>query len=492
MSLLTRVCLVILIGSLVSLLVMQLSAYYVQRDWLSENAELYTDRIRTGLLDDAYVPGEPVGWKTVQRLLEPRHRDQFRKYFRDVFVTSGLSPTRLGAVDLNPIGSSHRDPEAFPLADIRAGLAEAMNEGSLVRAADGFCLPITLGEEVVGGVWYAPFLPPQPQLPFAVFAFPVLFGTLLIGFLAYWYLGKRVVRPLQDIGEAASQVGAGRSGVRIPRLERARELELLVDAFNGMAEKVDGHRSELEHEVRQATEEAKRKERALIVSGRLASMGTLAAGIAHEINNPIGGMMNAINRIGENEQLNERDRAYVGLIKEGLERVGRIASRVLDFSPKQLEALPFSLRHVVEATVGLLEHRLKRKGVELRLDCPEDLPYLRGDRHEFQQVFINLFINSLDAFENHPGECWIVVKARSVEGRIRIEVGDNGPGMAAEDLQYVVNPFFSDKRRPDASGLGMFISYSIIENHGGEMELESAPGKGFRVFITMPSAERTG
>jgi signal transduction histidine kinase len=130
--------------------------------------------------------------------------------------------------------------------------------------------------------------------------------------------------------------------------------------------------------------------------------------------------------------------------------------------------------------------------VELRLDCSDDLPYLRGDRHEFQQVLINLFINSLDAFENHPGECWISLQARHENGFIRIEVEDNGPGMDKEDLQYVVNPFFSDKRRPDASGLGMFISYSIIENHGGEMELESEAGKGFRVRISMPSAERAG
>lgn len=486
MSLLTRLCLVILLGSLVSLLVMQLSAYSVQRAWLQENVEPYTARISKGLLDDAYAPGTPVGPQTVRRLLDPRHRDQFGKYFSDVMVTNGRSPTLLGSVDLNPLGASHRDAENFPLAEIRAGIGEAMRDRSLVRAGNGFCVAITIGDEVVGGVWYKPHLAPPPQLPFYIFAVPVLLGSLLIGLLAYWYLGRSVIRPLQDLGDAASLVGSGKVGVRVPRLKGAGDLDIFIDAFNGMAAKVDGHRSELQRKVRQATEEAKRKERALIVSGRLASMGTLAAGIAHEINNPIGGMLNAILKVGENQHLSERDRVYVDLIREGLERVGRIASRVLDFSPKQIEALPFGLPSVVEGATGLLDHRIKRLGVELRVDCPDDLPQLRGDRHEFQQVMINLFINSLDAFEDHPGEHWLAVRARAESDALCILVEDNGPGMAKDALQHAMDPFYSDKHRPDASGLGMFISYAIIQNHGGTMVLESEPGAGFRVTITMP------
>src|SRR5690606_17781955 len=182
-------------------------------------------------------------------------------------------------------------------------------------------------------------------------------GTLVFGLLASFVIGRTLVRPLRGIGQTAQRFGEGRYEARMTPVQ-VPELDVFIEAFNAMAERIEAHHAELAREVQRATEEAQRKERAMLQSARLAAMGTLAAGIAHEINNPIGGMQNAIRRIERNEQLGERERVYVALIRDGLERVGRIARRVLDFSPRTLEARPFALDEAVEGARALVEHRI--------------------------------------------------------------------------------------------------------------------------------------
>jgi signal transduction histidine kinase len=203
-------------------------------------------------------------------------------------------------------------------------------------------------------------------------------------------------------------------------------------------------------------------------------------------------MLNAVRTLEKKSELTDRERVYLELVREGLERVGSIARRVLDFSPKSMSPQPFRLADAVEGARALVNHRLRRQRVELAVDLPEDLPELVGDRHEFQQVLLNLFLNSLDVLEGEDGAPSIEVRARrTAAGGVEIEVEDNGPGMPTEDLDRVVDPFYSAKGRPDASGLGMFISYSIVRNHGGELELDSAPGQGFRATIRLPGSDPT-
>ena len=220
-----------------------------------------------------------------------------------------------------------------------------------VPVADGFCVAIRAGGQVAAGAWYVPVELPA-NLPLRFFAIPVLSSTVLIGILAFYTLGRSVVQPLNRLGQAAARVGAGEHGVRVARVAGARELNLLVDAFNAMVSRVAGHTEELRREVARATEETARRERALVVSSRLASMGTLAAGIAHEINNPIGGMLNAVHRLRQRDDLDERSSVYLQLVAEGLDRIGATARKVLDFSPGQIEAAPFDLARHRQCGVG--------------------------------------------------------------------------------------------------------------------------------------------
>jgi signal transduction histidine kinase len=256
-----------------------------------------------------------------------------------------------------------------------------------------------------------------------------------------------------------------------------------------MAEQVRDQTTNLRAAVERAVEETKQKERALVLSSRLASIGTLAAGVAHEINNPIGGMQNAINRLLQQQDLPEKQRTYLQLVQDGLQRIGRTARRLLDFSPRTKATVgSFALSVPVDGARALVEHRLKSQPGELAVDVPHDLPPVNGDPHEIQQVVLNLLLNSLDALGEKGRGGHIAVRAAAAGGTVTLGVEDDGPGMDPQDLPRVFDPFFSKKDRPDASGLGMFISYSIVQNHGGDMRVESRPGQGFAVRITLPVA----
>jgi signal transduction histidine kinase len=258
-----------------------------------------------------------------------------------------------------------------------------------------------------------------------------------------------------------------------------------------MTEQVRDQTTNLRAAVERAVDETKQKERALVLSARLASIGTLAAGVAHEVNNPIGGMLNAIHRLMQQPDLTEKERTYLQLVQDGLSRIARTTRQLLDFSPRSAAAGSFALRAPIDGAKALVEHRLRSQNVELDLRVPADLPPLFGDAHEIQQVVLNLLLNSLDALADQRGASGggrIEVRATAENGQVRFEVRDDGPGMDPQDLGRVFDPFFSKKKRPDASGLGMFICYSIVHNHGGDMRVESEPGMGFQVHVTLPVA----
>ncbi len=483
MSLRRRLLLVAFVVIVAVIACVQIAWHLAQSDWLRRVPQYHNDFFRQ-VLSFAYDPKESGEFGAVEEIAR-RGPNAFRSFFRDVLITNTPSGAP-GSVDVNPIGARHRDPVTFPLGDVRAGIRAAMESRSAVLAGSGYCLPIELDGDVVGGAWFEPIVPAPPRLPLSAYMIPMLIGGLLFGGIAYVLIERGVVKPLHDLGAAAASVGAQRPGVQMPAIAGAQELARFIDAFNEMAARVDGHRDELEREVKRATEIAERRQHALLRSARLASMGTLAAGIAHEINNPIGGMLNAVRRIAESEGLSDRDRRYVDLIREGLERVGGIARRVLDFTPRQIEPVPFTIRSALDGAHGLAAHRFSQENVELRIELPDDLPELHGDAHEFQQVLLNVFINSLDVLQGRPEPRYVAVTAVEEGEQVVIRIADNGPGMAPDDLAFVMDPFYSGKGRPDASGLGMFISHQIIDNHGGRLEVESEPGAGFTVTIRMP------
>jgi signal transduction histidine kinase len=483
MSLRARLLLSILLLNLLVLMALQGTSLLAQRDQLARSTRAYASILSSALAGAESTDGDLVDEGWVRRVLAGQGLET---WLSDVYVWAG---NRIGApalVELNPLGAADRARTAAELAELRHGIREALRSRGEVALGDGFCIPLETGENILAGVWFAPNVP-SPTLSFLLLAGALLVSTVVFGVLGFVLIGRSVVRPLRALGGAASRIGAGDYSVRLAEEPRPRELDAVIDAFDRMTARVRSHTTELERAVADATAEAQRKERALLTSSRLAAIGTLAAGIAHEINNPIGGMLNAVQRLKRREDLDERDRKYLDLVQEGLERIARIARRVLEFSPRAVDARPFPLRAAVDAARALVEHRLRRASIELVVDLPADLPPLVGDLHEIQQVLLNLLINSLDALETVPGPRRIEIRALAENGVLRIDMRDNGPGIAAELVPRVTDPFFSKKDRPDATGLGLFICFSIVRNHGGQMEIVSDVGKGFAVSVRLPS-----
>lgn len=489
MSLASRILAVVLLLNLLVVGGVQTALFAFQQGWIRRQQGENLAAALVPYLLEVYTAAR-LGDETQARTLvkSPIIRD----YFADVVVTSGQPPLT-GLVYLNPRGAVHRDPDAFALDAVLTGMEEARVRDGLVAVAGGYCTAVRADDRVAGYLWFVPRLDvEQPQLPWWFQASTVLAIALLFGLVLYPVVVRAIGRPLQRVGEAAERVGAGAYEVRLPDLTGAPELQALVRSFNAMAEKVQHNREHLEAAVRAAVDEAKRTERALVQSSRLATVGTLAAGIAHEVNNPIGGMQNAVVRLLANPALDERQKTYLNLLQDGLARVARTARKVLDFSPKQVAARPFALRLAVEGARALCEHRFARSNVRLVVDSVDALPDVMGDLHEIQQVVLNLFLNSLDAFEQVGRGGTVAVRGSRDGEMVRLEVADDGPGIDAADLPRVMDPFFTKKERPDASGLGMFISYSIVQNHGGSMAVDSTKGKGFRTTLMLPMAHAAG
>jgi signal transduction histidine kinase len=487
-----RILLFALLVNVLTVGSVQVFVHSAQQAWFGQQRAALRDSVQESFaeLERIYSPEavHDVGGNAavVRRLLR---NGVSRELYHDVMVTSGRPPYE--GVYLNPHGALHRDPARFPESEIHEGMAAAREVDGVLPVAGGYCRALRQAGQVVGFLWFRPRF--QPSLPATLPLWSSVLGvaasTLLFGAVLFWVTRRTVRRPLQAIGEVASAVAAGNYSVRLPEQRGIPDLLPLVSTFNRMAEQVEQNTDALNRAVREAVAETEQKERALVLSSRLATIGTLAAGVAHEVNNPIGGMQNAVNRLLQADNLTERQRVYLELVRDGLSRVGRTARRLLEFAPRDAAPGEFGVETAVDGARALVDHRMQRGNVRFEIDYAPGLPKVFGDAHEIQQVILNLFLNSLDAIESGAGSC-ITVHARGDGDAVEIRVEDDGPGMAVEDLPRVFDPFFSKKDRPDASGLGMFISYSIVQNHGGTMTVDSAPGAGFRTVIRLPASAR--
>jgi signal transduction histidine kinase len=229
-------------------------------------------------------------------------------------------------------------------------------------------------------------------------------------------------------------------------------------------------------------------------------LGTLAAGIAHEINNPLGGMQNALRSLQSGGLPKDREREYFELVADGLQRIEGIVRRVLSMAPRGMLAAPVRVGDSLHDARALVEHRAEKAGVEVVLALPDSGDVVRGDRGELTQVFLNLFLNSIDALEERREQLGAGSGAERfaprVEAKVWIEgsevvvrVRDNGRGVPPDVLDRIFDPFFTTKDPGRGSGLGLTVVYSIVRNHGAVIAAANAPGGGFEATIRFPRVE---
>ena len=301
-------------------------------------------------------------------------------------------------------------------------------------------------------------------------------------------LSRRVAQPLQQLEENVAAISAGKRDT-LPLPSQDREIVSITLAFNQMLKEL---------EVRQ---------KHLLRSEKLASLGTLLSGVAHELNNPLSNIWSSCQIL--QEELNEADPAHqqilLAQIDEQCERARQIVSSLQDFARERHFTIEsFSLRQLVEQTLRFIKAEIPSQ-VAITLDIADTL-YLNADRQRMQQVFLNLIKNALDAI---PGDGGIEIVARLRTGSgddngfpadcdvkgdsIDISVRDSGTGMSAECLARIFDPFFTTKDVGHGMGLGLFIVYEIIEEHYGCISASSTEGQGTTFYIRLPLVtEKTG
>lgn len=230
-------------------------------------------------------------------------------------------------------------------------------------------------------------------------------------------------------------------------------------------------------------------ERSARQAEKLAALGTLSAGLAHELNNPIGIISSRIElmlREAGEHGLPGQVREDLGVLHRHAQRVARIARGLLTFarqSPGDWRSL--DLNHVVEETLLLLERQVTKEGITVRRSLAPDLPPMEGDPNALQQVVLNLLTNARDAMD-HGGEIRIETgPAPGRPGWLRLVVADNGPGIPLEHLPKIFDPFYTTKT--DGTGLGLSVSYGIVREHEGTIDVQSQPGKGTTFILTFPA-----
>jgi two-component system, NtrC family, sensor kinase len=298
-----------------------------------------------------------------------------------------------------------------------------------------------------------------------------------------WVLIRKITQPLRELRDSAEAVGKGDFSRRVLVASRD-ECGELAGVFNHMTENLKSSREELEKTV--AT--LKTTQAQLIQSEKLSAIGEFVAGVAHELNNPLTSVVGFAELLQQSD-VSERHRKFLGLIVISAQRCHKIVQSLLSFARQHKpERKPVELREVAEASVAILQYQLRTNNIQVVTQFEAGLPKVLADAHQLQQVFVNLINNARQAIEAHRPSGMIRITTERCGRGARICFQDDGPGIAKENLTKVFNPFFTTKDVGKGTGLGLSLSYGIIKEHGGSINVDSNPGQGATFTIELPLA----
>lgn len=297
----------------------------------------------------------------------------------------------------------------------------------------------------------------------------LIFMLFVMAYIAN-FLIRSVLRPLGRFVQYAGRIGAGDYSPIMPTRKYRDEFSNLAIAINQML-------SDLVLRQEQLTQ-----------SGKMAAIGTLTSGIAHELNNPLNniGITTEAFIEGYADYTDEQRLKMLDQIYTQVERASGTVRNLLDFTRREESVFTsVSIPDILNSTARLVANEMKLAGIELSLDLEDDLPPIKGNPRNLQQVFLNLFLNAIQAM---PEGGRLGVRARRAEGDfLRVDVNDTGVGIAAEDLDKVFEPFFTTKDPGKGTGLGLSVTYATVEAHRGRITVESNHAKGTTFSVFLPS-----
>jgi len=334
-----------------------------------------------------------------------------------------------------------------------------------------------------------------------------ILDSAIIILLGVYFLSRSITGPLKKLEVAATRIAGGKLGERA-EVVSDNEVGSLAVSFNVMAERLESEIKSLERvnmELSGAQEE-------LLRSATLAAVGRLAAGIAHEIGNPLGAVRGYLDILSRGTPDSDEDAEIIARASKEVERIDSIVREFLDIArPAKKPSAPVDVNRVIEDTVSAVAPHRDYSGVETRLELAEGLPEVAIDAGKLRQVFMNLFLNAAQSMRSGERARTVCVSTgverRSEEYRhsrrkndppllassqndkefVVIRFIDNGDGVSHADAEKIFDPFFTTKEVGKGTGLGLFISQSIIKTYGGTISFDRAEGSGSVFTVTLPS-----
>ncbi|UCF31626.1 MAG: HAMP domain-containing protein [bacterium] len=380
----------------------------------------------------------------------------------------------------------HRDPEQVLSGDStgwipgEALLAEQSKLDTtheyVIDGTDmiGSFSPVEIGDLVVGMR-----IPLKTAYLTARSIFMSLLGVSLVILLgaaaASLFWSRRITRPLEELSEATRDVGRGHFDIQLNPASHD-EIGSLTGSVNRMAV-----------ELREREKTLAETQAALIQSEKMSAFGQLSAGIAHEVKNPLAGILGyaqlSLKKLEQNNSLYKN----LTIIEKETRRCNAIIENLMKFARQdQPQLVSLSINDVLEDSLVLADHQLGIHEIGVEKTLRQDLPEISGDANQLIQVFMNLLINAQQAMDGKPGT--VTVATDLVEqDTVEIRIKDTGPGIPPEEREKIFEPFFTTKAAGKGTGLGLAVTFGIIKDHGGDIRVEGEPGQGAIFVITLPA-----
>ena len=325
-------------------------------------------------------------------------------------------------------------------------------------------------------------------------------AVVLVCLASLAFLYHIVLRPVKLLTRGIKEISSGNLAYHLSIASRD-EIGQLSASFNTMAASLKCEQQknlqwseELERRIREKTEELSRIHEQILQIEKMASLGKLSATVAHELNNPLEGILTyakliakRIRKIGDTPERWAATLEELDLIINETTRCGTIVKNLLLFSRKEVgEFTLVPLKHIVDRAALLMQHHFDISNVRFAVRCSDESLVIMGDEHQIEQALVALFVNAVEAMPDGGTLTVNIERDRSAE-KIRIQVSDTGIGIAPDDISHIYEPFFTKKKDGKGVGLGLSVVYGIVERHGGSIAVASEMGKGTTFTLTFPT-----
>jgi len=327
-----------------------------------------------------------------------------------------------------------------------------------------------------------------------------IFTTLVLASVLILFTRRRIKKPLHAIIQASEAVAKGDNTVRLEiKPNQLEDMKMVSSAFNNMLDKIytssielQNWSHQLEYKVQKKSEELLEAQNELIHIEKIASLGKLSSSVAHEINNPLSGVLTytklvqkQLNKAEVEETVKQSMLKHLHVIETETKRCGDIVKGLLDFSRKDPENFNNQhLNEVLKETYDLMAHQMKMENIIFNIDFSALSDLIYCSENQVKQACVAILVNASEAVSEN-GE--VLFRTYNPDpDHIKIEISDNGSGIAAEDIPHIFEPFFSAKNKSSGIGLGLAIAHGIILSHKGRIEVDSRLGKGTIISIILP------